>query len=256
MRWCDPGLDQLDRQARQPGRRQAGERRAVVAAQHPRQAVLAERVRQHRPDMRRVGPADRLAADQEAAVPVAHRERLDMDAVAGQEPALEVGAPHVVRRPAGRQRRALRRHPPAPRARPRQPGTVERRPDRARRRPFRLRLMVLEPRLDLARPPARETMAHRHHRLDHLRGQIPGFVSGARDRSTRPAEPSARYRASHLWPVFRLIPKCRHSSDTLSSPATHDATKHVRSSMMQVSLQGMAGSSPTYLQDLSPMSPV
>jgi len=189
-------------------------------------------------------------------VPVAHRERLDMDAVAGQEPALEVGAPHVVRRPAGRQRRALRRHPPAPRARPRQPGPVEHRPDRARRRPRRLRLTVLEPRLDLARPPARETMAHRHHRLDHLRGQIPR-IGQRRPRpihqTGRTVGPIPRQPLVARLPADPEVPAQLRHALLASKARCHETRPLIHDAGLS---PGHGRILPDHLQDLSPMSPV
>lgn len=41
---------------------------------------------------------------------------------------------------------------------------------------------------------------------------------GARLRSAKPLVPSARYLASHLWPVFREIPKLAHNSFTSNYP--------------------------------------
>ena len=165
------GLEQLDREARQPGGGQAGERRAVVAAQNARQAVFAKGGGKDRPDMGFVGATDGLAAEQEPAGAVAEGKRLDLGAVAGQEPALEVGAPHVIRRRAGGQWHALRGNPAPALARPAQSGPVEHQADRARRRPAPLRSAVLEPRLDLARAPARVALAHRQQRRDHVVGE-------------------------------------------------------------------------------------
>lgn len=51
-------------------------------------------------------------ADREAAVPVGDREQLHIRTVAGQEPALEIRSPHVVRRPTGGKWRDLYIHPP------------------------------------------------------------------------------------------------------------------------------------------------
>ena len=68
-----------------------------------RQAELAERRVEHRPHVIGVGARQRLAAQQIAAVRIGQRQRLATGAVAGQEPALEVDAPHVVGRAAMRQ---------------------------------------------------------------------------------------------------------------------------------------------------------
>ena len=58
--------------------------------------------------MGRIGPRHRLAAQKIAAVRVRQGQRLAARPVAGPEPALEVDAPHVVGRRAGRKRRAAR----------------------------------------------------------------------------------------------------------------------------------------------------
>src|SRR5512147_1929070 len=63
-----------------------------------------------------------------------------------------------------------------------------------------------------------------------------GCACGARDRSTSPTGPAARYRSSHLYPVLRLTPYPRHNAEKLSSPASQDKTKRIRSSIAQVSL--------------------
>src|SRR5512147_944632 len=66
-----------------------------------------------------------------------------------------------------------------------------------------------------------------------------GWACGARERSTSPTGPAARYRSSHLYPVFRLTPYPRHNCEKLSSPVAQDKTKRIRSSIAQVSLHGI-----------------
>ena len=99
----DASLDHLDRELRQAAGATRGKRRSIVRAQSKRQAELAERCIQHRPDVIRIGACHRLAAQQIAAVGIAQRQRLATPAVAGHEPAFEVDAPRVVGRRALRQ---------------------------------------------------------------------------------------------------------------------------------------------------------
>ena len=104
----DPGLDHQNRKPRQPAKADGGERRAVVGAQSERQAELAEGGVEHRPDMFAVALGQRLTAQEIAAHRVGEGQRLATGPVAGQEPALEVDAPHVIGRPAMREGRGAR----------------------------------------------------------------------------------------------------------------------------------------------------
>ncbi len=178
------GLDQLDRQARQASDGKAGEGRPVVAAQHPRQAVLAERIRQDRPDMGRIGSADRLAAEQKAAGTMAHREGLDVSPLASPKPASEVGGPDVVRCLAGGQGCALRCHWRR-RWRGRVRPAIEGDADRARCRPgapcrsSRQALSLRGPQLGWRWRTASSARAT-------SRATVRGLVCGARERSASP----------------------------------------------------------------------
>src|ERR1700678_4219522 len=93
------GLDQLDRQLRQSAGTARGKRRSVVGTHVMRQAELAERRIQHRPDMVGIRARQPLAAQQIAAMGIGDRQRLAAPAVAGQETTLEVDAPHIVAAP-------------------------------------------------------------------------------------------------------------------------------------------------------------
>src|SRR5688500_2233244 len=97
-----------------------------------------------------------------------------MCAVAGQEPALEVDAPHVVRAIAIGKRCTRRRAAPAQTALHRQSFAIEQRPDRTRSWPGDRSIAALKIRPHLNRPPARMLPAHRktalrNHRADGLR---------------------------------------------------------------------------------------
>ena len=118
-----------------------------------------------RPDMLQIRPAHRLTNQQIAAVGIAHRERIDAGAVAGEKPTLEVDAPDVVRSLAGGKRLAIGRRTPAPPARHDQIRARENVADRARRRPDDGGLPVGKPGPDLLRPPARMRPPHRDHPL-------------------------------------------------------------------------------------------
>ena len=133
-----------------------------------RKPELAERRIQHRPHMIGVEARHRLAAQQIPAVGVAQRQRLATGAVAGQEPALEIDAPHIVGRTAMRKRRARRRTAAPQTALDRQPLAIEQRPDRAGGRPGRLRGAPLQPRPHLHRSPGRMLPAHRQAPLGDL----------------------------------------------------------------------------------------
>src|SRR5947209_1704442 len=126
-----------------------------------RKAKLTERRIQHRPDMIGVGAGQRLAAQQIAAVRIRDRQRLTALAVAGQKPALEVDAPHLVGRFAMRKGSARGRTATAQPALHGQPFAIEQRSDRARDRPSRGGRPMLQPGTNLQRPPARVPASHR-----------------------------------------------------------------------------------------------
>ncbi len=62
---------------------------------------------------------------------------------------------------------------------------------------------------------------------------------GARERSARPANPSRRYRSSHLYPTRRLTPYRAQTSVIESQPSRASNTNRIRSSIGQVSLHGI-----------------
>src|SRR5260370_8551307 len=108
-----------------------------------------------------VGARHGLAAQQITAVAVAERQRLAMGAITGQEPALEVDAPHVVGCLAVGKRSARGRTAATQPALDRQSLAVEQRPDRAHCRPGDLRCAPFEPSSHLYRPPGRMRPPHR-----------------------------------------------------------------------------------------------
>ena len=151
----DARLDHLDRQLRQSARPARRKRRPVVGAQAD--AAGRTRGRPHRAPARhdRCRCGQRLAAQQITAVRIAQRQRLAMRAVAGQEPALEVDAPHIVGGAAMGKRRARRRAAATQPALDRQALAVEQRSDRARCRPSDRGCTPLKPGPHLHRSPGR-----------------------------------------------------------------------------------------------------
>ena len=134
-----------------------------------RETEFAKRRIEHRPDMIRVLACHRLASQQISAVGVAQRQRLAVQAVAGEKPALEIDAPHVVGGCALRKGHA-RWWPAASHATlDRQSFTIEQRPDRADGRPNGSRHPPLQPTLHLHGSPGRMRPASRQAPLGNLR---------------------------------------------------------------------------------------
>src|SRR5450830_2147218 len=93
-----------------------------------------------------------------------------------------------------------------------------------------------------------------------------GEFCGRRERSARPSTPSAANRASHLYPVFLLMPNAVQSVEKLVSGAVAKRTNSSREDIREHSIQGIARSltvekydddkSVTYVSlHLLPMSP-
>ena len=72
------------------------------------------------------------------------------------------------------------------------------------------------------------------------RGMRVGLVRGRRLSSRTPSSPRVRYRASHLYPVLRLMPNWRHSSATATSSRVAFRTNRMRSSMGSTACQAIA----------------
>jgi hypothetical protein len=159
---------ELQPPGRQPGETAGSaraERRAIVAADRSGQAVLAKCPLKTGPNALD-GGSDDPQFDQETAVAIGHRQRIDPPLVPGPEPTLEVGAPFVV---GSRHRRAgpsLVEWLTAPLHRRDQACALENTPDRRGRRPSRLRCLALKYRQNLARPQIRKTPPNPNHPLD------------------------------------------------------------------------------------------
>src|SRR5262245_50335435 len=164
----DPGLDNLDRKLRQSACSGRGKWRAIVGAQPMRKAELAEGRIEHRPDMIGVGARHHLAAQEITAVAIAQRQWLAMRAIAGQEPAFEINAPHIIGGPALRKGHVRRRTATAHPTLDRQALAVEQRPNRAGRRPSCLGSASLQPRPHLHRSPRGMGPAYRQAALGEL----------------------------------------------------------------------------------------
>ena len=92
----DAELDEPDGELRQAAEGGAGERRAVVGADDEGESILAEGALEDGTDLAEGGAEQRLTGEQVAGAGVLDGEGVDADAVAGADPALEVGAPAVV----------------------------------------------------------------------------------------------------------------------------------------------------------------
>ena len=92
----DAELDEPDGELRQAAEGGAGEGRPVVGADDKRESVFAEGALEDGTDLVEGGTEQRLTGEQVAGTGVLDGEGVDADAVAGADPALEVGAPAVV----------------------------------------------------------------------------------------------------------------------------------------------------------------
>src|SRR5215472_6717159 len=165
--WSDAQLDPPHRQPRQPANTGRGKRRTVIRADRQRQAMLLEGRLEDRPHMLFVRSRHALTAQQVTAEPVSQGERIAPPAVAGPEPALEIGAPHVVGCANCRKRLRVRRTaPPAARSVD-HTLTPQPLPDRAGRWHRQLRMVLSQLHPQLLGPPVRPTLAQSQHRLHH-----------------------------------------------------------------------------------------
>lgn len=181
-----PGLDRQDREPRQPARAGRREGWLVIRAEPERQPVFPEGSVEDRPDMLRVGPSHRLAAQQIPAAGVSVSQRIP-------SPVRNQPLKSIARTSFGAS--AAKSAAPGG-ARRRQPLSREELADRARRRPASAGMRAHQRRPDLHRP-------HRGCRRRSARqasigsgATARGLPRGARDRSNRPALPSARQRRS------------------------------------------------------------
>src|ERR1700756_4314690 len=170
----DAELDPPHRQRRQtsgPGR---SKRRAVVGADHLRQAVLAERPLKRRFALGTLRAARRRHADQIAAEAIRHRERFRARAVAQPDPTLVINPPNVVGMLRYRELPHAGRRTPPHAAAANQPRSLENLAGRRGRRPFNIPLPSLELAHDLARSPGWPLLPQPHNRIyDVLRCRSP-----------------------------------------------------------------------------------
>ena len=167
----DAQLDPPGRQCRQPGDAGRRERRAVVGADHLGQAIVPKSTLEQRFGFIMACAASGRQADQIAAEPIRHRQRLGARAVAKPHPALVIHPPHVIGvlryRKLAQARRTATPKPPAAN----QPSPLQDLARRRGRRPFHVRLASCKLRNDLARPPARTLSPQTHDRLDQMFGR-------------------------------------------------------------------------------------
>ena len=92
----DAELDEPDGELTQAAEGGAGEGRPVVGADDEGESILAEGALEDGTDLVEGGTEQRLTGEQVTGAGVLDGEGVDADAVAGADPALEVGAPAVV----------------------------------------------------------------------------------------------------------------------------------------------------------------
>jgi len=194
----DAQLDPPHRQPRQPADTRRRKGWAIVRTDRQRQTMLLEGRREDRPHVLFVGPRHCLTAQQVAAVRVGQGERIAPPAVAGAEPALEIGAPHVVGRAHCRKRLRVGRTPPAL-ARPADHALAPQPlPDRAGSRQRQLRRCSTSFTRSFFGPQCGHRWRNPSTACTTATSCAWPCCNGACERSAKPAAPSAIYRPSHL----------------------------------------------------------
>ena len=160
----DAELHPPGRQFGEAARAARAERRAIVAADRQRQAMLAKSPLKTRANAFD-GGGDNPQFDQKAALTVRHRQRIDPSLVAGAEPALEIRAPFIIGVPHQRARPSLVERTTAPLYRRDQACALENGPDRRSGRPRDLGGLAIQHREKLARPQVRKAPPRRDHLL-------------------------------------------------------------------------------------------
>ncbi len=112
----------------------------------------------------------RLQAQQITAVAIGHGKGINLDAVAGQKPTLEIHTPDIVCSLARTQRMTHARRANPAFAGPNQAGPDELPAHGRGRGPGPLRRRPIQISLDLVRTPSRIAQTHRDNRLDHRPG--------------------------------------------------------------------------------------
>src|SRR3984957_3382526 len=177
----DAELDPPRRQRRQAGGSGRGKWRAVVGADHLRQAVLAERALKRRFTLGVSRAARRRHADQITAEAIRHGERFGARAVAQSDPALVINAPNVVGMMRYRELTHAGRRPPPNAPAAKQPGPLGYLPSRRGRWPLHTPLGSLELAHDFARSPGRPLLPQPHNRIHNvLRRRTPMHPRGVR----------------------------------------------------------------------------
>ena len=231
-------LDEPDGELTQAAEGGAGERRAVVGADDEGESILAEGALEDGTDLVEGGTAQRLTGEQVTGAGVLDGEGVDADAVAGADPALEVGAPAVVGVDG-----LLEGVVPRGRAAPTPPAADETGPieDGARGAgsgPAEEGIGGSEEGDQLLGAEAASARLAWIRRLTTSWGVALWGARGARLRSRRPSAPAARKRLMNLWAVLRLTPKWWARAATVSSPSCQAAMKASRSSWAVVFCQG------------------
>lgn len=193
------------RELGQAARARRGKGRPVIAAQRPRQSVLAKGALQPRAHAARIRRRDATA--QHITTPrIRNRQRVAARAVLRPKPALEVDAPHVVGRSGVRQGLRERHRVARPALRRAEPASPQQITDGARRGPRRRRIPPLQHGPQLLGPPVGCSWRNATTAAATAGAIARPCACGARDRSPRPVAGSASYRSTHLKAVLRLMP--------------------------------------------------
>ena len=186
----DPQLHPPCRQPRQSAHGQRRQRWPLVGAQRSRQSILAESRFPHWFHLPVARARQQLTAQQVTAASIAQRQRLAALPVAGQKPALEVGAPQRIRLPGMRQRLAPGCCPPPPLgALPSAPAAAESPPP--------------------STPPARVAWSVRAPRSPSASWLPGGATANAAPRSARPRPATSCVAASGAPATARRDPRSR-----------------------------------------------
>ena len=211
------------RQPRQAACSARTERRAVVAADRKRQAIGAKCRCKDRPrslNRRRHDPH----IDQKTTMTVRYRQRIDSAAIAGSEPAFEVGSPLVIGCRHRRNGSLLVNCPPPSLDRLNQLGPFENVADRRRHRPVGFGGLSLEYRQQFTRPQMREPASQRDNCIRQLLGR--SGADNAMERASDPkTNPARRSRAAFaIRKTYRDKPRIGGTNQIRSSSSCRNPT--------------------------------
>ena len=175
---CDAELDPPEAELAESTDASAGEGRAVVAADHVRQAVFTEDRGEDRPGDLAALVGDDLAAEQVSAVGIGDGQGLALASVAGGEPAHVVDAPDSVGRVAGGERLGVGRDAAPSSSVGDQAVSAQDLGDGASRRPVCAGLFLAKPGEDLLGSEVRMATAEREDGLFEVAWYGVGMMMG------------------------------------------------------------------------------